>query len=364
MVNITKNIKKLLKLRDEIDAIDAQIQDLITQRVNIASAIAHAKKSEDEQVIFYRPEREAQVLSKVKSRNKSLLSDQKMATLFREIMSASLSVEQVLKVAYLGPEGTYTQEATYKHFGHAIDCLDCANIDDIFHQVQKKNANYGIVPVENSSNGVVSATLDMLWTQNLKVCGEVEIDIHHQLIASNLSDKIITIYAHQQSLDQCHRWLNNHYPNAELKAVSSNAAAAKMVQKLPNSAAIASNSALNYYDLVKVANNIEDLIGNRTRFLVLGQESVMQSGQDKTSILVMAQHKSGALFDILLPLKENNINILQLARHPLTQTQWEYLFFIDIAGHQNDDILKTVLENIKQKTKTMIVLGSYPISIT
>lgn len=355
----------LLELRDGIDEIDQKLQNLITQRAELAMRVANVKKSNDgKDSIFYRPEREAQVLAKVKKRNKSVLSDNSMAMLFREIMSACLAVEQPLKVAYLGPEGTYTQEATYQHFGHAVECLDCASIDQVFHQVEKDNAHYGIVPVENSSNGVIGASLDMLYTQNLKVCGEVEVDIHHQLITSNNKNTINTIYAHQQSLEQCTRWLQNHYPDAKLQAVASNAAAAKMVQGLPNSAAIASDSALAYYSLVKIANNIEDAIGNRTRFLVLSKESVPPSGVDKTSLLVIAKHESGALFDVLEPFKKADINILQLARHPLSQRSWEYLFFIDVVGHQEEEVVRNALNTIASKVQKMVVLGSYPISIT
>lgn len=364
---MSNKTKTLFALRDEIDAIDAQIQSLITQRANCAMAVAKAKKQDlkpDEALLFYRPEREAQVLAQAKKRNVSALSDNAMAMLFREIMSACLSVEQKLKIAYLGPEGTYTQEATYKQFGHFVDCLDCASIDEVFHQVEKDNAHYGIVPVENSSNGVVGASLDMLWTQQLSVCGEVEIEIHHQLMARNTTDEISHIYAHQQSLDQCQRWLNNHYPQANLVAVSSNAAAAKKVQNLKNSAAIASESALGLYELTKIANNIEDSIGNKTRFLVLGKNSVPKSGVDKTSLLVIAKHEAGALFDMLEPFKTANINILQLARHPLSQRNWEYMFFIDIAGHQDDETVANALDMVRKKTQKVIVLGSYPVCVT
>lgn len=357
--------KRLLNLRNKIDAIDEQIQTLIVKRADVALSIAATKKQhQTKDTIFYRPEREAQVLAKVQKRNKSILSDNVITTLFRQIMSACLSVEQRLKIAYLGPEGTYTQEAAFKHFGQFIDCLDCANIDDIFHQVEKGNAHYGIVPVENSTSGVISATLDMLWTQNLKVCGEVEIDIHHQLLATNADDNISTIYAHQQSLDQCRRWLNNHYPQANLNAVASNAVAAKIVQNIKNSAAIASLSALNYYGLVQIASNIEDISGNKTRFLLLGKEEVKPSGNDKTSLLVIAKHEAGALFDILKPFKDANINILQLARHPLSQRHWEYLFFIDIEGHKEDKILTKALTNMQNQAQKMLILGSYPIAMS
>ncbi len=355
--------KTLIELRAEIDTLDKKIQTLIGERADLAGEVAKVKKSADINSVFYRPEREAQVLQSIIKRNKSQLKDKDMAHIFREIMSACLALEQPLNIAYLGPEGTFTQQATLKHFGHAVATLDCTSIDEIFYQVEKGNAHYGVVPIENSSNGVIGGTVDMLYSQNLKICGEVEISIQHQLMSVDKSQEIKTIYAHQQALDQCRRWLTNHYPNAQLTAVSSNALAARMVKDEKNAAAIASEVALSLYDLELVAKNIEDKIGNTTRFLILSKESVEPSGKDKTSILVLTKHKSGALFNLLEPFKNQDINMLQLARHPIQGVKWEYLFLIDIEGHQNDKKVKQALAEIANRVQKINILGSYPVAV-
>ena len=355
--------KTLDELRIEIDALDKEIQSLIGARAELASAVAEVKKASEDQSVFYRPEREAQVLRKIIDRNDNLLKDKDMAHIFREIMSACLALEQPLNIAYLGPEGTFTQEAALKHFGHAVSTLDCGSIDEIFHQVEKGNAHYGVVPIENSSNGVIGGTVDMLYSQGLKICGEVEISIQHQLMMADQSQEIKAIYAHQQALDQCRRWLSNHYPNAELKPVASNALAARLVKDEPQAAAIASEAALGLYGLDRVAKNIEDKTGNVTRFLVLANEEVAPSGEDKTSILVVTKHESGALLDLLEPFKEQDINILQLARHPIPGVKWEYLFLIDIEGHQQDQHLKTALEKVAERVLKVDILGSYPVAV-
>ncbi len=351
------------KLRIKIDKLDREIQSLIGARAELASAVAEVKKTSKDQSVFYRPEREAQVLRSIIERNDNLLKDKDMAHIFREIMSACLALEQPLNIAYLGPEGTFTQEAALKHFGHAVSTLDCGSIDEIFHQVEKDNAHYGVVPIENSSNGVIGGTVDMLYSQGLKICGEVEISIQHQLMMADQSQEIKAIYAHQQALDQCQRWLSNHYPNAELKPVASNALAARIVKDESNAAAIASEAALSLYGLERVAKNIEDKTGNVTRFLVLGKEDVAPSGEDKTSILVVTKHKSGALFDLLAPFKEQDINMLQLARHPIPGVKWEYLFLIDIEGHQKDQHVKIALAKITERVLKVDILGSYPVAV-
>ena len=355
--------KTLAELRVEIDALDQQLQMLIGERADLAGEVAKVKRADDINSVFYRPEREAQVLRSIIERNKSQLKDKDMAHIFREIMSACLALEQPLNIAYLGPEGTFTQEAVLKHFGHAVSTLDCASIDEIFHQVEKGNAHYGVVPIENSSNGVIGGTVDMLYSQDLKICGEVEISIKHQLMSADQSIEIKTIYAHQQALDQCQRWLANHYPNAQLKAVASNALAARMVKDEVGAAAIASEAALSLYDLERVAKNIEDKAGNTTRFLILSKESIEPSGKDKTSILVVTKHESGALFDLLEPFKEQGINMMQLARHPIPGVKWEYLFLIDIEGHQEDDKVKVALAEIEKRVLKVDVLGSYPVAV-
>ena len=348
------------ELRKNINAVDNDFLKLLKKRAELAYNIAKIKTKEQKNTSFYCPEREAQVLDKVVKQNDSMLPNASVASIFREIMSACLAVQQALKIAYLGPEGTFTQEAALKQFGTSVNYLDCVSIDDIFNQITKNNADYGVVPVENSSNGVIGTTLDMLYTQNLKVCGEIEIDIRHQLMARSTSDDIKVIYSHQQSLEQCRRYLINNYPNAELRTARSNSSAAKKVKTLKNSAAIASNYSLKYYKLVKLDANIEDSVDNSTRFLVLGKNPVSKSNNDKTSLLVIAKHESGSLFSILEPLKDRNINVLQLARHPSAKTKWEYLFFIDIDGHKDDSIVKEALTIIAKKANQLTVLGSYP----
>lgn len=355
--------KTLDDLRVEIDALDREIQSLIGARAELASAVAEVKKSAQDQSVFYRPEREAQVLRAIIDRNDNLLKGKDMAHIFREIMSACLALEQPLNIAYLGPEGTFTQEAALKHFGHAVSTIDCGNIDEIFHQVEKGNAHYGVVPIENSSNGVVGGTVDMLYSQGLKICGEVEISIQHQLMMADQSQEIKMIYAHQQALDQCQRWLSNHYPNANLKAVASNALAARLVKDEASAAAIASEAALGLYGLERVAKNIEDKTGNVTRFLVLGKEEVAPSGKDKTSILVVTKHESGALLDLLEPFKEQSINMLQLARHPIPGVKWEYLFLIDIEGHQQESHVQAALKKVADRVLKVDILGSYPVAV-
>ena len=355
--------KTLEELRVEIDALDKKVQALIGDRATLAGEVAEVKKASDDNSVFYRPEREAQVLRTIIARNDSALKGKDMAHIFREIMSACLALEQPLNIAYLGPEGTFTQEAALKHFGHAVSTLDCASIDEIFHQVEKGNAHYGVVPIENSSNGVIGGTVDMLYSQDLKICGEVEISIQHQLMSADQSVEIKTIYAHQQALDQCQRWLANHYPNAQLKAVASNALAARLVKDEVGAAAIASEAALSFYGLERVAKNIEDKTGNTTRFLILSKESVAPSGDDKTSILVVTKHESGALFDLLEPFKEQGINMMQLARHPIPGVKWEYLFLIDIEGHQEDDKVKAALTEVEKRVLKVNILGSYPVAV-
>jgi len=355
--------KTLEELRIQIDALDKKIQQLIGERADLATEVAKVKTATDKNSIFYRPEREAQVLRGIIERNQSLLKDKDMAHIFREIMSACLALEQGLNVAYLGPEGTFTQEAALKHFGHAVSTLDCGSIDEIFHQVEKGNANYGVVPIENSSNGVIGGTIDMLYSQNLKICGEVEIAISHQLMSVDQSQEIKVIYAHQQALDQCRRWLSNHYPNAELKSVASNALAARIAVDEKNSAAIASEAALSLYGLERIAKNIEDKAGNITRFVILSKEDVPASGEDKTSILVVTKHESGALFDLLEPFKDQGINMLQLARHPIPGVKWEYLFLIDIEGHKSDKVVEKALLEVEKRVLKIDILGSYPVAV-
>lgn len=351
----------LQSIRQKIDDTDLQIQALLNQRVAMAQEVAQIKIANGEQMDFYRPDREAMVLRQVIERNEGPLDDKEMARLFREIMSACLAAEKPLQVAYLGPEGSFTQAAALKQFGGAIELLSLATIADVFHAVEVGNANYGVVPVENSTEGMVSHTLDRFINSSLKINGEVSLKIHHYLLskASDLS-KISIVYAHPQALAQCRNWLSEHLPNCELSAVNSNSEAAQKVANEPHAAAIAADRAAEIYDLSILASNIEDESDNTTRFIVIGQQDADRSGADKTALLVSTKNKPGALQTILQPLAEQGISMTRIESRPSRQGVWEYVFFIDIEGHIQDETVAQALAILKQKSAMCRVLGSYP----
>lgn len=349
-------------LRDKIDQIDEQIQTLINERASIAQQVAITKKNHEDDPIFYRPEREAQVLKAVMERNAGPLSGEKMAKLFREIMSVCLELEAPQKVAYLGPVGTFTHAAALKHFGKAITTVPLATITDVFREVEAGSASYGVVPVENSSEGVVNHTLDAFLNAGLKIIGEVELPIHHNFLVAQHTkvDSLSRIYAHQQSLAQCRHWLDVNFPNVERVAVSSNGEAARRLQNEWHSAAIAGDVAVAEYGLHKLHENIEDNPSNTTRFLIIGKEDIAPSGQDKTSIVVSSPDRAGALIEILEPLKRHGVSMTSIETRPERPNKWAYVFFIDMNGHIDDENVKNAIEDIRPLVKELRVLGSYP----
>ncbi len=352
-------------LRQNIDQIDQQIQDMINKRASFAKQVADVKQeatNEGEKAIFYRPEREAQVLRKVMARNQGPLDNESMARLFREIMSACLALEEPMGIAYLGPEGTFTQAAAQKHFGHAVKTSPLATIDEVFREVEAGSVHYGVVPVENSTEGMVNTTLDSFIHSSLTICGEVELRIHHNLlVGSNTRKESITrIYSHQQSLAQCRQWLDAHYPTADRIAVSSNSEAARRLQSEWNAAAIAGEVAAEIYGLQKLAVNIEDNPHNTTRFLIVGRERVPRSGEDKTSVIVSMKNKPGALYELLAPFYEAGIMLTRVETRPSRDGTWTYLFFIDFEGHESDAPIKAALERVEQIAVYLKKLGSYP----
>lgn len=360
----------LLALRQKIDQVDEQIQRLIHERASYATEVAKTKKDSaknenGENPIFYRPEREAQVLKAVMARNEALggvLPADKMAKLFREIMSVCLDLEAPQKIAYLGPAGTFTHAAALKHFGKAATTVPLATISDVFREVEAGSAMYGVVPVENSSEGVVNHTLDGFLVSDLKIIGEVELPIHHQFLVSEHTKvgAISKIYAHSQALAQCRQWLDTHYPNVERVAVSSNGEAARRLNNEWHSAAIAGDVAASEYNLHKLYENIEDNPSNTTRFLIIGREAVAPSGQDKTSILVSAKDKAGALIQILQPLAKHGVTMTSIETRPERPAKWAYVFFIDMVGHINDENVQQALDEIRPQVKDLRILGSYP----
>ncbi len=351
----------LAELRDSIDAIDRQLLELISARARHAQQVA-AVKSAEGAADFYRPEREAQVLRGIMERNPGPLDNEEVARLFREIMSACLALEKPVSVAYLGPEGTFTQEAALKHFGHSAITEPMAAIDEVFREVTAGAVSYGVVPVENSTEGVVNHTLDSFIESSLKICGEVELRIHHNFLIGPSTDpaRITRVYSHPQSLAQCRKWLDAHYPRIERVPVSSNAEAAKMVRGEWNSAAIAGDMAVKLYGLTKLREKIEDRPDNSTRFLVIGRDLVPPSGDDKTSIIVAVKNEPGALYNLLEPLRTYNVDMTRLETRPSAAGKWTYLFFIDFKGHCQDANIVAALEALKPRVSDLKLLGSYP----
>ena len=350
----------LSKLRDKIDQLDSEILSLISERARCAIEVAKVKQEAGDNN-FYRPEREALVLEKIKDKNEGVLSDEEMARLFREIMSACLALEQPLKIAYLGPEGTYTQSAALKHFGHSVSTSPCTAIDEVFREVESGAANYGVVPVENSTEGMVNQTMDMFVGSSLIICGEVQLRIHHHLL-SRLNDvrNIKKIYSHQQSFAQCREWLNANMVGIEQIAVKSNAEAARLASAQNEAAAIAGETAAELYHLQSLAQNIEDDPENTTRFLVIGKQSTEPTGKDKTSILLSAQNRPGALYSLLEPFRRFGVSMTRIESRPSKQGVWDYVFYVDIEGHVKDRSVQQALAEVKKEASMLKLLGSYP----
>lgn len=360
--------QELEALRARINSLDGRILELISERALCAQEVGRVKSvnlKKGEKPVFYRPEREAFVLKNIMEHNKGPLNDEEVARLFREIMSTCLALEQPLKVAYLGPEGTFTQAAAIKHFGHSVISSPMAAIDEVFREVAAGAMNFGVVPVENSTEGAVNHTLDSFLEHDLLICGEVELRIHHHLLIGENTKKghITRVYSHGQSLAQCRKWLDAHYPSVERIAVSSNAEAAKRVKSEWNSAAIAGDMAAELYDLTILNEKIEDRPDNSTRFFIIGNQEVPPTGDDKTSIIVSIQNKPGILYELLEPFRKNGIDLTRIETRPARSCKWNYVFFLDFKGHYRDPLIKAVLEEINKASVALKVLGSYPQAI-
>jgi chorismate mutase/prephenate dehydratase len=354
----------LSEIRSRIDAVDEQIHLLINERAKLARLVGISKAKDGFSTVdFYRPEREAQVLRMAKARNKGPLRDEEILRLFREIMSACLAQQEPLKVAYLGPEGTFTQAAVLTHFGHSVRGLPLAAIDEVFHEVEAGTADFGVVPIENSTEGTVNNTLDRFLSSPLKICGEVELRIHHFLMGNVPSlDRIQRICSHPQALAQCRGWLDTHLPDVERVPVSSNAEGARRARDEKGTAAIAGETAAEVYKLKILAAEIEDRADNTTRFFVLGRKLFKPSGSDRTTLLISVGHtdEAGALFRLLEPLSRHKVNMTRIESRPSHKKKWDYVFFIDIDGHAEDKQVAEALEALKERASLFRVLGSYP----
>ncbi len=352
----------LPEIRDRIDTIDRQIETLLNARAGCAAAVAKVKLSENPEAEFYRPEREAQILDRILKEHTGILPAQEVARIFREIMSACLALEQPLTIAFLGPPGTFTEAAALKHFGHSINSRPMGAIDEVFREVESVAAHYGVVPVENSTEGVVNHTLDSFVNSPLTICGEVELRIHHHLLSEQSDLKnIVKVISHQQSLAQCREWLDRYLPHAERLHASSNAEAVRQVKnKGADYAAIAGDIASELYELPAQVRNIEDEPDNTTRFLIIGRNRPAPSGRDKTSLLLSTPNRPGALYSLLEPFMRHGLSLTRIESRPSRRAMWEYVFFVDIDGHAQDEKVQKAVLDIEKNAGLVKVLGSYP----
>ena len=354
----------LSNARIRIDAIDQQLRALLNQRAACAQEVARIKAAADtgEAPVYYRPEREAQILARLRAENEGPLPDAHIERLFREIISCCLSLEQPLTVACLGPTGTYTEAAAIKQFGHFAKLRTLASVGDVFREVESGTAHYGVVAVENSADGMVKHTLDCFITSPLKVCAEIELPIHHALLIKRggRGDSLREICAHEQSLGQCRHWLDTHYATLSRRPVASNAEAARIAAENVRIAAIAGEMAADRYGLDILHTNIEDQPDNKTRFFVIGNQDVTQTGRDRTSIMVSTRNEPGALYKVLEPFHRHGISLSRIESRPSKSSNWSYVFFIDFEGHAVEPRIAEVLDELTAVATDLKNLGSYP----
>lgn len=350
----------LNKLRESIDAIDEKIVGLLNERAEKTLQVGKCKNKNKSAI--YVPSREKEVLTKITEASKGPLNQEALQAIYREIMSASLALEKPITIAYLGPKASFSHLAALKKFGSMVKYFSCNNISDIFSEVEKDNADYGVVPIENSIEGAISHTLDMLVDSDLKICSQMMLDISLNLLSKHDKNNIEKIYSNPAVFGQCRIWLESNLPKANLIEVSSTTKAAQIASKEKHSACIASLLAADIYDLKIIAKEIEDSPHNITRFLVIGKFEAEPAKNDKTSIVFSVKDKIGALHDMLLPFKNNNINLTKIESRPSKKRAWEYFFFIDMVGHAKDKNVKKALDVLEEKTKFLKILGSYPVT--
>lgn len=358
----------LSEIRAHIDGIDDRLLQLLSERARLAQLVGQSKRQQENltSAQLYRPERESQVLRRVIENNPGPLRDEEVARLFREIMSVCLAQQEPLKVGFLGPEGTFTQQAVYKHFGHSVHGVALSSIPEVFHEVEVGHTDFGVVPIENSTGGVVEFAIDMFLNTTLKICGEIELRVHQNLMGTMKNLKgIKRICSHPQSLSQCQQWLREHLPKVELIPVVSNSEAARRARDDEGTAAIAGQIAAEIYKLNVLAPEIEDRADNTTRFIVLGRNSFAPSGHDKTTLMVSSgdTQSHGTLHRLLEPLARNHISMSRIESRPSRRKKWDYVFFMDVEGHMDTEPLRSALEELKQHSSLFKVLGSYPAAV-
>ena len=350
---------EITKLRKKVDKIDEHVLEMLNERAKLSLSIGRAKSKKGTSV--YVPDRENQIYSRLIFKNKGPLSNDSLKAIYREVMSGSLSLEKPLKITYLGPPFTFTHIAALKKFGLSVEYVSCNSITDIFVEVERNRADYGVVPIENSIEGAVNHTLDMLIDSPLKICSEIYLEVSHSLLSrGSNTKKIKKVYSNPQVFGQCRLWLESNMPGVELGEVSSTTKAAEIASKEKNSAAIGSIMAARKYGLKVLAESIEDVPHNITRFLVVGKTLARPTKDDKTSIMFSVKDKIGALHDTLAPFKKNRINLTKIESRPSKRRHWEYYFFADLEGHYEDEKVKKALSELKGECLHLKILGSYP----
>ncbi|OGX18784.1 MAG: chorismate mutase [Omnitrophica WOR_2 bacterium RBG_13_44_8b] len=349
----------LKKLRKKIDSIDSNITRLLNLRAEITTDISRLKQKNGASV--YSPDREREVLRRLALINKGPLSPAALEAIYREIMSSSLSLGKPIKIAYLGPEASFSHLAALKRFGSQVEYVPCNSIAEAFLEVERDTADYAVVPIENSIEGAVSHTLDMFVESDLKICSQIILDVAHNLLGNCPKNKIKLVYSNPQVFGQCRIWLQENLPWAEHIEVSSTTRAAQIAAREKYSACIASLLAAKIYKLKVLACDIEDSPHNITRFLVIGKTSAGQTGNDKTSILFSIKDKVGALHNMLLPFKKYRLNLTKIESRPSKKRAWDYYFFVDLQGHSDNPKVKRALDELDKKCKFLKILGSYPV---
>ncbi len=351
---------ELKKLRSKIDKIDDSVLKALSRRAKTTLQIAKLKRKKGKSI--YSPDREKEVLNRLIARNKGPLSNKALSAVYREIMSCTLSLETPVRIAYLGPTATFTHIAALRRFGSQVEYIPCDTIADVFLAVEKQQADYGVVPIENSFEGAVTHTLDMYVDSDLKICSQIIINVNHNLLAKSPKANIKRIYSNPQVFGQCRLWLEENLKNTEKVEVTSTTKAAQIASREKNSACIASLLAADVYKLRVIAQNIEDSPHNITRFLVIGTQPVEKTGNDRTSVLFSIKDRVGALHDMLVPFKKYGINLTKIESRPSKRKAWDYYFFVDLVGHYKDNSVKKALKELENRCTFLKVLGSYPVS--
>ena len=358
-------MKTLTKLRAEIDKIDEHLQNLISERMKLSVEVGKVKRNKGaENTTVYNPEREAEILQQIISRNKGPLADKELIKIFRMLITASRSMQQSTKISFLGPLGTFSHEAVITHFGDVVELLPQTIIGDVLQATERDETNYALVPIENSTEGVVNKTIEACINTSLSICAEIILPIHHHLLSREDDiNKITQVYSHQQALAQCQRWLEKKLPHVALLPAKSTSQACMLAAREVNTAAIAGKIALEHHKLHVIAKNIEDEVHNTTRFYVLGKQTTVQTSRDKTSLLVWLAHRPGSLAELLNIFAQNDINLTLIESRPSKQQNWEYYFFLEMEGHQQSKAIANVIQQLLSAEMKVKILGSFPRAI-